>query len=146
VPTPPIRAVREARRQLVESDREFTAKLEASLPDKAMVMQIPAYAFPEMSYPALGVGDHLRPFLYSRDLRFSFGGIKGRAPDVWFSKLGQLSFPEALQQIRRRGYQALYFNRNAFPDRGTAMLATLADRGFRQVIESRAGDLVCVPL
>ena len=146
VPQPPTPQVRSARAAQVESDRAFTLAMEAALPAGAMVMQLPHYSFPESAYPGLGPYAHLRPYLHSRELRYSFGGVRGRLPDLWFQELGQLSFADAVPRIRRRGFQAIFLNRAGYPDRGQIILELLAGQGFRRVIESRAGDLICVPL
>jgi hypothetical protein len=62
----------------VEADRQFVAQMEATLPAGAMVFQLPIMEFPEVPAPGVPPYDHFRPYLFSKQLRFSFGSMKGR--------------------------------------------------------------------
>ena len=67
----------------IDSDREIVEKMEAALPPGAMVFQIPIMDFPESPAPGLSPYDHLRPYLFSNRLRYSFGSMKGREDTLW---------------------------------------------------------------
>lgn len=72
-----------------DSDAEFTARIEAALPAGAAVFQLPYIAFPES--PPVGMAldqDQLRLYLHSADLRWSGGGIRGRAE---IDRLGEIA-------------------------------------------------------
>jgi phosphoglycerol transferase len=91
--------------------------------------------------------DHLRPYLYSRQLRFSFGTMKGRPRDQWQQALGKVPFEKAIEEIKGRGFAAICINRKGFPDKGKQFEDKLRGMGFQKpVIDSAAGDLVCIPL
>ena len=130
--------------QAVASDRRFTEKMEASLPAHAMIFQLPMMTFPES--PASGVGpyDHLRPYLYARDLRFSFGSDRGRPEADWQLGLTRLTLSEVIQELESYGFAALYINRNGFSDHGQQLVKALQTMGFNDMIESDRHDLVCV--
>ena len=66
------------------ADAAWVADVEAELGPGAMVAQIPRAGFPETP-PVNGVldSDQLRPFLHSDTLRWTGGGIKGRAVSDW---------------------------------------------------------------
>jgi hypothetical protein len=130
--------------QAVASDRNFTEKMEASLPAHAMIFQLPMMTFPES--PASGVGpyDHLRPYLYARDLRFSFGSDRGRPEADWQLGLTRLTLSEVIQELESYGFAALYINRNGFSDHGQQLVKALQTMGFNDMIESDRHDLVCV--
>jgi hypothetical protein len=130
----------------IESDREIVEKMEAVLPPGAMVFQIPIMEFPESPAPGLSPYDHLRPYLFSNRLRYSFGSMKGREDTRWQKDLANLSLEEAVARLRGLGFRAILINRNGFPDKAKGFLQSLSTLGHSQLIESPAGDLVCVVL
>ena len=131
----------------VEADREFVAQMEAALPAGAMVFQLPIMEFPEAPVPGVPSYDHFRPYLYSKQLRFSYGSMKGRPREQWQQDLGKVTFDKAVEQIKARGFAAIYINRNGFPDKGKQVVENLREMGFTKPrIESAAGDLVCIIL
>jgi hypothetical protein len=130
----------------IESDRDIVEKMEAALPPCAMVFQIPIMEFPEAPAPGLSPYDHLRPYLFSNHLRFSFGSMKGREDTQWQKDLTKLSLADAVTKLRGLGFRAILINRNGFPDKAKGFLQSLSTLGHSQLIESPAGDLVCVVL
>jgi phosphoglycerol transferase len=147
VPRPPARELREHVARLVAVDREFTAKMEAALPPGSMVFQLPIMDYPESPVPGIPPYDHFRPYLFSRQLRYSFGAIKGRERDRWQQQIATIDLSQSLAELRRRGFAALLINRNGFPDRGRKIEEMLRGlEGTGQAIASAAGDLVCIPI
>ena len=147
LPRPPARELREHVARLVAVDREFTAKMEAALPPGSMVFQLPIMDYPESPVPGIPPYDHFRPYLFSRQLRYSFGAIKGRERDRWQQQIATIDLSQSLAELRRRGFAALLINRNGFPDRGRKIEEMLRGlEGTGQAIESAAGDLVCIPI
>jgi phosphoglycerol transferase len=147
VPRPPARELQAHVAQLVAADREFTAKIEAALPVGAMVFQLPVMEYPEAPAPGIPPYDHFRPYLFSRQLRYSFGAIKGRERDRWQLELAAIEPSRAVAEMRRRGFAAVLLNRNGFPERGRKIEELLRGLdGVGPAIESATGDLVCIPL
>ncbi len=128
----------------VEADRNFVAAMQDALPAGAMIFQTPIMDFPESPAPGIPPYDHLRPYLYSRTLRFSFGGVKGRSDTAWQRELTKTDLPTVLKTLREKGFSAIYINRNGFPDKAEGFLKALAGLGVTQRIDSPMGDLVCV--
>ena len=121
--------------------------MEAVLPAGAMVFQLPIMEFPEAPAPGVPSYDHFRPYLYSKQLRYSYGSMKGRPREQWQQDLGKVPLAKAVEQIKDRGFAAIYINRNGFPDKGKQVVDTLRGMGFtKPPIESAAGDLVCIVL
>jgi len=131
----------------VDSDREFTKKMEAALPEGAMIFQLPIMEYPEMPAPGVPPYDHFRPFLYSTQLRYSFGSMRGRPREAWQQELGKRPLEEAVAEIEKRGFAAIYINRNGFPERAQPIEKALRTMGYsKPPIVSATGDLVCIPL
>jgi phosphoglycerol transferase len=123
------------------SDREFVQGAERRLPPGTMVYQMPYHPFPE-SGPLYRMEDygHLRGYLHSRSLRWSYGGMRGREGDAWFRALGARSVSEQLATAVARGFGAVYIDRRAYPDRGQAIEAELVARMGEPVAVSGDGD------
>ena len=109
-----------------------------------MIFQLPIMDFPESPAPGVGSYDHLRPYLYSHDLRFSFGTDKGRPDGEWQHQLAQLPFADVIAQLESTGFAAVYVNRNGFPDKGAALIKAFQGIGLGDMIESERGDLLCI--
>jgi phosphoglycerol transferase len=148
----------------VAADRDFVEKLELALPEKAMVFQLPVMDGSPL--PGVPSSDHYRPYLYSHGLRFTMGATKGSESEVWQQAVqkqllngatlnqqtqqilfNQNSVGAAVEEMRKRGFAAIYVNRNGFPDRGKGLEKSLLELGYlKPPIDSAGGDLVCIPL
>jgi hypothetical protein len=166
VPRPPTAEEKATIARHVAADREFTARMEAALPEGAMVFQLPVMEFPESPAPGVPPYDHFRPYLYSRNLRYSFGSMKGRDRERWQAAVqGKLlegaTIDQQAQQIRvnlsnariavdelrRLGFSAIYINRNGFPDRGRGIEDAMLELGYTQdPIRNATSDLTCIVL
>jgi phosphoglycerol transferase len=166
VPRPPTAETTAAIARQVASDREFTEKMEAALSDGAMVFQMPVMEFPEGPIPGVPPYDHFRPYLFSKNLRYSFGSMKGRDREKWQPAVQGKFFegatldqqagvirvkPEsaraAVEELKRLGFSAIYINRNGFPDRGRGIEEALLELGYaKPPIRNASGDLACIVL
>ena len=144
--TPPIvsKADLDATAAMVASDRQFTENMEAQLPPHAMVFQLPFMEYPETPVSGVGAYDHFRPYLYSHNLRFSYGSEKGRPEQDWQRQLTQIPLRDAVNALESYGFSAIYLNRHGYADQGVAFIEAFADLGYKSVIESPQHDLVCV--
>jgi len=150
--------------QQVAADRDFVASIEQALPAKAMVFQLPVMDGSPL--PGVPSSDHFRPYLYSKQLHFSHGALRGSDVHQWQQavqqqllngatlnqqtqqiQFDQNSVGAAVEAMRNRGFAAIYVNRNGFPDRGKGLEKSLLELGStKPPIDSAAGDLVCIPL
>ncbi len=130
----------------VDADRKFTEAMESQLPAGAMVFQLPAMEFPEGPAPGMPPYDHLRPYLFAKQLRFSFGTDKGRPDGEWQKSTGQLPLEPMVGELVGKGFGALYVNRSGYADHGAGILDALKGMGYTNVIENDRGDVFCVIL
>jgi len=150
----------------VDGDREFTATMEAALPAGAMVFQLPVMEFPEAPLPGVPPYDHFRPYLFSNELRYSFGSMKGRVREKWqpalqaklfegatidqqagVIRINRANARAAVDELKRLGFAAIYVNRNGFPDRGRGLEEALVDLGYTAApIRNASGELACIVL
>jgi hypothetical protein len=130
----------------ISSDRKFVADMETALPVGAMVFQLPVMDFPEAPLRTQTSYDHLRPYLHTRSLRFSFGSMKGRPREQWQHDVEKMSLPDAVVEVKRRGFGALYVSRASYPDGAHELEQNLRLLGYNEEIQSAEGDLFCVRL
>jgi phosphoglycerol transferase len=153
-PAPPEERAIIARQ--ISSDQRFVTDIE-SIPSanapiplvpakEALVFQLPVMDFPESPLRDVSAYDHLRPYLYSHHLRFSFGSTKGRSREQWQHDLTNLSLPDVIAELKKRGFGGLYVNRNAYPDKARGIEENLRALGYDRKIDSTEGDLFYVPL
>lgn len=146
VPMPPSREEKAVIAQQVLDDEKFVRDMENILPPGAMVFQLPVMDFPESPLRTLNPYDHLRPYLFTRQLRFSFGSMKGRPREQWQHDIEKLSLPESIDEIKRRGFSAIYVSRAGYPDGARELEQNLRLLGYNREIESAERDLFCVLL
>ncbi len=151
-------------RTLVESDRQFVGKLESTLPEEARIFQLPVMDGTPL--PGMPASDHYRPYLYGEDLHWSHGAQPGTKTLQWQQAVQQRlvdgaaidqqaqqvrfnidNVRQAVDELRAKGFAAIYVNRNGFPDRGKGLFDALLELGYdTPPIYSPAGDLACVVL
>jgi phosphoglycerol transferase len=166
VPRPPTAEETATIARQVTADREFTEKMESSLPEAAMVFQMPVMEFPEAPAPGVPPYDHFRPYLYSKNLRYSFGSMKGRDREKWqpavqnkffegasldqqagMIRVDKANAKAAIDELKRLGFSAIYINRNGFPDRGRGIEEALLELGYtKPPLRNATGDLACIIL
>jgi phosphoglycerol transferase len=98
------------------SDAQWVGAVDAALPEHAAILQLPYVPFP--SSPPVGRMvdyDHVRPYLHSDDLRWSYGAMKGREEDIG----DDVSVAEA----RDAGYAGIGVDRFGYADNGAAVEA-----------------------
>ena len=166
LPRTPSAEQRAAIAEAVDSDRAFVTAMESALPlaaDSArpMVFQLPVVGGPGRT--KIPGSHHLRPFLYSHNLHYSYGaggdalrwqleverqlfrGAK-RGDHLQPTVLNEANVRQALVMLRQRGFAALYVNRAGYDYRAAGLEAMLQQLGLTGIIESDRGDLLCVPL
>jgi phosphoglycerol transferase len=114
-------------RQEFTSDAIFIRDIEALLPENAMVFQLPYAWFPEQG-PICQMTDydHLRGYLHSSRLRWSYGAYKGRPGDAWLKEVSSKPVEELVRRITEAGFGGIYIDRSAFPDAGKELEGKLS--------------------
>ncbi|SDZ41110.1 hypothetical protein [Herbiconiux ginsengi] len=108
------------------SDDAFVKQVESTVAPDCLIYQLPYIPFPE-SPPVNGVtdSDELRPFLHSDDLRWSAGGIKGRAPIDDVGAYASLAVPAMLMALQGIDACGIVVDRAAYTDHGDDIVAQL---------------------
>jgi phosphoglycerol transferase len=129
------------------SDHEFVLSIEGSLPAGSMIFQLPYIPFPESPPVNKMVDyDHLRGYLHSRTLRWSYGAMKNREGDLWQQRVTAMPLEEFVQTLCFAGFSGIYIDRNGYEDTGTAMLSELSKLLQVKPLNSPNGRLVFLSL
>jgi hypothetical protein len=97
------------------ADATFFAEVERALPG-GTVFCLPFNAYPES--PSFGGGMsayyHIRGYLHTHSLRWSFGAMKGREADLWQREVACESPAEMLPRLVARGFDGLLIDRRGY--------------------------------
>jgi len=129
---PPYAAVKKQ----YQADAEFIAAIEESVPAHAMIFQLPYLTFPNPAPTALQGFDHLRGYLHSKALRWSYAAMIDRETDLWQRRV-LANPPEVLvKRLAEAGFSGVYINRDGYADRICPLEAVLARMTNAKPIES----------
>jgi phosphoglycerol transferase len=113
----PCHACKSANSALFNNDKAFVQAIESALPKNAAIYQLPYMAYPENgSVNNLGSYDQARGLLHSKNLRWSFGSVRGREGDWFFRKLALLPIKEQVTVVSVMGYAGIYIDRRGYLD------------------------------
>jgi phosphoglycerol transferase len=109
------------------ADATFGGRVQAELPLGASVYQLPYMAYPE-SAPLFKMTDYdpFRGYVHTTGLRWSYGAIKGRPDAAWQQSTAALPALAMIQQLRLKGFAAVWVQLNGYEDGGTAILLELS--------------------
>jgi phosphoglycerol transferase len=110
-----------------ESDSEFVGRIEALLPDGAMVFQVPYVPFPgHPDVERMRDYDLFKGYLHSTDLRWSYGAMRGRVPE-WQPPLLARDAADVIAGLVAVGFEGLYIDRFAYADSGAALESSFGE-------------------
>src|SRR5262249_32652909 len=149
--------------RVYQSDADFVARIEASVPPGAMIMQLPFVPFPEhIDVENMHDYELLRGYLHSRKLRWSYGAMKGRPAAHWIANdKGFIPMAEkfyfqhavysgisskGLDTLAFIGFSGIYVDLNGYPDDGVAIMSFLKSALDEEPIMSHDDRLAFFPL
>ena len=126
------------------SDARFVAEAERLLPPRAAVLQLPLAGFPEQPpIHRMLPYEHLRGYVHSDSLRWSFGAMRTRLPEDWGGAVLDRPADEVAAAAAAAGFGAVYVDTHGYADGGAQTIASLsALLGGPPALRSRDGRLV----
>ena len=108
-------------------DARFVAAIEAAMPERAMIFQLPNMPFPstlpagrmERFEPAIG-------YLHSKTLRWSYRMMRGRERVDWDRRTASKPLKEFLETIAAENFKGVYIDRRGYPDNAAALESKLS--------------------
>ena len=139
----------ESKRAYVD-DREFFQRVESVI-DEGSIFTFPYVPYPESSsVNGVECYSHVRGYLHSKRLCWSFGAMKGREVDTWARQVS-LEPPEAMmRRLAYRGFNGLFVDKRGLaPERADAIvddfrrvLGSTADASSAPIVHSDGNQLV----
>lgn len=142
--TPACLACNEQTKVAFENDKNFVAEIEKNMPSGGAIYQLPYMPFPEVApLHRLHTYDLAVGFLHSKELRWSYAGMKGRDGDLFYRALARESVEKQLEVISRMGFSGIYIDRRGFEDNADALISRLsALLGSEPLLRRADGDVV----
>jgi len=110
-----------------EADASFFKRIEQTLPEGGMVFQMPFVGFPIIKGPSRMIPyDHVRGYLHTRTVKWSYGAITGRETDIWQQTVSLLPTKDMVNVLVFSGFQGIYLDRMGYGDDGRQMIRDLS--------------------
>ncbi len=109
-------------------DSAFFTRIEQALPEGAMVFQLPYVTFP-ISEPLnrMGPYNHIRGYLHTRKVRWSYGALNGRGTQAWQQSVSHLPVQGLVDIVAIAGFKGIYLDRRGYVDGGEDMISRLSE-------------------
>jgi phosphoglycerol transferase len=122
----PCKECRTPQKLAYDNDRNFVADIERSLPVGAAIYQLPYMPFPETP-PLNRLADYqlATGFVHSKNLNWSYGGMRGRDGDMYYRSLAKEPMEKQLEVIKRLGFNGIYVDRRGYADNAEALISSL---------------------
>ena len=101
--------------QIIDDQKSFVHKIEGQLDKKAFVFQ-----YPYVDWPSGGSYKMFIGYLFSDNLRWSYGAMQGREEAVWQKQVASKSIRKMLHDITEAGYTGLYVDKQIYEQRNGA--------------------------
>jgi len=106
---------------------QFVQAIQATVPARTMIFQLPYVPFLESLPPAnMQNYDHCRPYLRSTSLRWSYGAMPGRRADAIQRSIAALHPVEMVGQLSLAGFGGIWIDRDGYADRALGLSAELS--------------------
>lgn len=123
-------------------EKGFISDLENILPKGSSIYQLPYMYFPENpGLYRLPDYEHAIGFSNSKDLQWSYGGLKGRNGDNFFRALAKEPIKKQVEVIQNLGFNAIYIDRRGFADNGNAVLSDLKNMIGNPIATREDGEI-----
>jgi phosphoglycerol transferase len=113
-----------------DRDEAFIRRIEQTLPQDALVFQLPYMPFNE-SPPVNEMRDydHFRGYLHSKNIHWSYGAMRGREGDDWLKKISSEPVDQMVTELAAAGFSGIYVNRKGYVDEA-AEIEKLLENGL----------------
>lgn len=112
----------------------FVKNIEAAIPEKSLIFQLPYIPFPE-NPPINKMQDYdlMEGYLHSNTLRWSYGAAKGRYSDAWIQSVSAKPTAEMISTLSYAGYNGLYIDTFGYMPEDLTKLQTELAAIFNEV-------------
>ena len=142
--SPPNKEHNKNIKNIYNNDRSFVQEIEETVAKKSAIFQYPYTPFPEWHHQhQMRTYDLSVGFLHSKNLRWNYAGMKGRAGDLFYKSLNNEPYEIQLDIIKKLGFQGVYIDTAAYKDNGKEIIETFSTLiGMPPTLISGSGRLV----
>lgn len=124
------------------NDENFIKEIEATMPQEAMIFQLPYIPFPENPHQnKMSDYEHLKGYLHSNSLRWSYGAMKGREADYWQKSASYKPPEEMVETLSLAGFSGIYVDSYGYTDSGSELISNLSKILMTAPLKSENGRL-----
>ena len=108
--------------ELYIQDKKFIENIEEIMLKNSSIYQLPTISFNDLIPPVkskYGNYKHYRHFIgyvFSKDLKWSYGGDYGRAENEWYERVNEMKAIDLLNEISYAGFDGLYIDKGLIGD------------------------------
>jgi phosphoglycerol transferase len=103
-----------------ENEKKFFDNL-SSLAPNGKIFELPYFPFPEGGvFHGWPDYSHLRGYLFTKDISWSYGGMKGREADLFYRGLGLMLPEKLIKTLDAYGFSGIYLDRKGYASNGKA--------------------------
>ncbi len=119
--------------QSAYSEKQFVKQLETKLPPETLVFQLPITGFPGGAKERMYLYDHLRPYLWSSHLHWSWPSFSQRHRN-WQAQVDNLDGEALAEALVLSKFGAVWIDRFGYSDNGTGMISSLIAIGANDIL------------
>ncbi len=117
----------QARHACIDDARYF-ARIEKALPPGTMIFQLPAMSFPESGgVNEMGDYAHVRGYMQTAALRWSYGAMKERGQDTWNATTADFPPDKMLPILAAAGFGGVYIDGSGYQDHGKSEIEGISE-------------------
>lgn len=111
-------------------DGQYATTLEALLPKGSSIYQLPYQPFPEGTFVVNKMTDydHVKLGLFTEDLRYSYGGAKGRPTSDWPQAMNTATDDHMIDAVTAAGFAGISIDRMGYADQARELEQKLSDK------------------
>jgi phosphoglycerol transferase len=112
---------------MFRADKQLVGRIEAKAPRGAMIFELPYLSYPEGgNVHGMTDYDPLRPYLHSRELRWSFPAMRGRFEDIWTRTISAEAPAQLVTDLSNADFEGILIDRPGYADNGSELEGALA--------------------
>ena len=112
--------------KIYQIDKNFIETIEHSVAPNSAIYQLPYMQYPEVpNLHQLEAYDLLSGFIFSKTLKWSFGGMKGHEGDLYYQQLAKKTLQEQIDIIKKMGFSGIYIDLRGYEDHGKEIQSLL---------------------
>ena len=96
-------------------DKVFFASVENAFEPGSAIYQLPYHGYPEGGYaPHWPDYEHIRGYLHTNTIRWSYGAIRNRSGDLWYRLTSMMPINKLVPFLSQNGFSGMYIDKNAY--------------------------------